>query len=132
MNCTDAQKVIFSTDMLVDEAEHWWKGAHRHIEDQGTEITWQAFQDAFLDKYFPRSVRKWKRDRVLGEYVAKFEELAKFSSYLRNQRDEEWMAINFSPARPLLVCSGPFPISIIYLYVIKSGERIVSIVYSVI
>ena len=56
MNCTDAQRVSFSTYMLVGEAEHWWEGAHRHMEGQDTKITWQVFQDAFLDKYFPRSV----------------------------------------------------------------------------
>ena len=50
--CMEDQKMQFSTHMLEEEDEDWWKNARQRIEILGVEITWAVFRDAFLDKYF--------------------------------------------------------------------------------
>lgn len=40
-------------------------------------------------------IRIKQGDKTIGEYEAKFEELPKFSSYLRNTLDEAWQANHF-------------------------------------
>lgn len=70
----------------------------RHIlQGQGVQITWQVFQNAFLDKYFPPNLRREKeveflqlkqRNSLFEEYLAKFERLSRFSVYLQLHADE--------------------------------------------
>lgn len=50
MMCTDTQKVTFAAFMLKSEAEHWWRGARDLLEAQHTQITWEVFQNTFLEK----------------------------------------------------------------------------------
>ena len=36
-----------------------------------------------------------QRSMTIGQYVAKFEELSKFSSYLKSNHDNRWKATKF-------------------------------------
>ena len=102
--CTEENKVIHATFILKGEAKNWWKNTKERMVHQGTPLTWENFKEAFLDKYFPHNVRNQKEAEFLqlkqgnmtvGQYVAKFEELARFSRYLKNHPDEEWKSIKF-------------------------------------
>ena len=62
------------------------------------------FLTTFFDKYFPDSVKNEKEAEfiqlkqggmTIGQYVAKFDELSKFSSYLKNNPDGRWKATKF-------------------------------------
>ena len=86
------------------KAEHWWRDAKSLLESRETEITWEVFLATFFDKYFPDSVKNDKeaefmqlkqRSMTIGQYVAKFEELSKFSSYLKSNHDNRWKATKF-------------------------------------
>ncbi|XP_050889144.1 uncharacterized protein LOC127094344 [Lathyrus oleraceus] len=56
MNCSDVQKVQFGTHMLEKEAEDWWRNTVQRFDEDGIEVTWELFRDAFLEKYFPEDV----------------------------------------------------------------------------
>lgn len=53
MNCSDAQKVQFGTHMLEKEVGDWWRNIVQRFDEDGIEVTWALFRDAFLEKYFP-------------------------------------------------------------------------------
>lgn len=91
LRCDDAQKVSYVVYKIKGEAKYWWRGTKHILESQGQQITWQTFQGAFLDKYFPLNVRREKeveflqlkqRNMTFEEYLATFERLSKFSIYL--------------------------------------------------
>lgn len=56
MNCSDVQKVQFGTHMLEKEVEDWWRNTVQRFDEDGIEVTWVLFRDAFLEKYFPEDV----------------------------------------------------------------------------
>ncbi|XP_061366444.1 uncharacterized protein LOC133309664 [Gastrolobium bilobum] len=104
MYCPNTHRVNFATYLLIGEAEHWWTNTKRYFQSQGTEITWTIFKDAFLEKYFPQSVRNRKEieflelkqgNMTIGQYVTKFEELSRYSNYVQNQPNEEWLTTKF-------------------------------------
>ncbi|KAE9587478.1 putative retrotransposon gag domain-containing protein [Lupinus albus] len=85
MGCNDIQKVTYASYMLVKEAETWWEFTQRQMETEGRVITWIAFKEKFLQKYFPADLKRKKEmeflrldqgNLLVGEYAAKFEELA--------------------------------------------------------
>nr|KYP41813.1 hypothetical protein KK1_036805 [Cajanus cajan] len=43
--------------MLTGEVEYWWKGTSQMLIDRGMVVDWVCFKRAFLEKYFPESVR---------------------------------------------------------------------------
>ncbi|XP_073222503.1 uncharacterized protein [Cicer arietinum] len=74
------------------------------METNHEELTWEAFKNKFLEKYFPKSARAEKEAQFLklyqgkltiAEYAAKFESLAKHFRYFLNQIDEEYMCERF-------------------------------------
>ena len=92
IGCVDFQKVLFATYMLVEEVEHRWRGAKSLLEFIRTEITQEVFLTIFFDKYILDSVKNEKDTEfiqlkqgsmTISQYVAKFDELSKFSSYLK-------------------------------------------------
>lgn len=102
--CSEEQKVNFATFMLKGEAENWWRGAREKMVTTGIPLQWDNFKIVFLDKYFPQSERRQKEaeflqlqqgDMTVGQYVDKFEELAKFSLYLQHLPNDEWKASKF-------------------------------------
>jgi hypothetical protein len=102
--CSEETKVTCATFMLKGEAKNWWKGAKERMVDLETPLIWDNFKVTFLQKYFPQNIRNQKEaeflqltqgDLSIGQYVAKFEELSRFSRYLQHQVDEEWKALKF-------------------------------------
>ncbi|KAF1896269.1 hypothetical protein Lal_00018549 [Lupinus albus] len=90
MNYSEAQKLAYATYMLVKEAENWWEFTRRQMETKGQLISWGTFKEKFLHKYFPADLKRKKEMEFLkleqgnmsvGEYAAKFEELARFCPY---------------------------------------------------
>ena len=104
LNCSSEQKVLLAAYMLEGEAEYWWKGAKRLLEMKELPLTWVVFVETFYDKYFPENIKNKKEaefltlhqeDMTVAQYIAKFEELSKFSKYLKETHDEAWKCIHF-------------------------------------
>ena len=104
LDCIDRQKVAFATYMLEVDVEFWWNGVKQLLEEFQMEITWNVFRDAFYQKYFPAFVRNAKElefiqlrqgNSSIFEYIAKFEELCKFSTIYQWNPDGEWKCIKF-------------------------------------
>ncbi|XP_072078032.1 uncharacterized protein [Arachis hypogaea] len=102
--CTEVQQVNYATFMLKADAEFWWDGARRLLEDAGTDISWATFKEAFYKKYFPLSVREskemeflqLKQDRMsIAEYTERFERLCKFSAMYKANPDEKWKCMKY-------------------------------------
>ena len=83
--------------MLEADVEFWWIGIKRLLEGSQTNITWEVVKEAFYQKYFPVSIWDAKElefmqlqqgGRSALEYIAKFEELCKFSTIYRRNPDE--------------------------------------------
>ena len=91
------QKVTYATYMLIGDVEHWWRRIRALLQAQVVPPTWMSFRASFLKKYFPENVRNQKEIEFLqlkqggmtvDQYTARFDELAKFSTYLRNALDK--------------------------------------------
>ena len=104
LDYTDHQKVAFATYMLEADAEFQWDGVKRLLEGFQMEITWDVFKETFYQKYFPVLVRNAKElefmqlrqeNSSILEYIAKFEELCKFSTIYQQKRDEAWKCVKF-------------------------------------
>ncbi|KAF1859170.1 hypothetical protein Lal_00001001 [Lupinus albus] len=111
MNCSEAQKLTYATYMLVTEAENWWEFTRRQMETEGQLISWSTFKAKFL-QYFPADLKRKKEMEFLkleqgnmsvGEYAAKFEELARFCPYSELEVDGRSKCSKFeSGLRPKL------------------------------
>lgn len=102
--CTEGEKVTFAVHMLKGAAEAWWEGASAYMVTNNLPLDWEHFQTVFLEKYFPNSVRIQKEQEFhhlkqgsmsMNEYVAKFEELARFSSQALYAPDDQWKMNQF-------------------------------------
>ena len=91
LGCSKEQKVVMVVFKLEGQAKHWWKMTKAGLEAKGKPLTWTNFLEAFYEKYFPNSVRDQKelefqqlelRDLIVGQYEAKFTELARFAPHL--------------------------------------------------
>jgi hypothetical protein len=94
MNCTEEQRVKYATFYLTTGAEQWLTAQKEQLQKRlGVEVTipWKDFKDAFLERFFPQTIRQAKAqeftDLVQGsmtveEYAAKFIELSRFAPYL--------------------------------------------------
>src|ERR1044072_532665 len=58
-------KMGYAAYLLLGEAEYWWRGAKLIMEGNNQEVTWIAFREAFLNKYFPVSARAEKEAEFL-------------------------------------------------------------------
>ncbi|XP_057747376.1 uncharacterized protein LOC130966580 [Arachis stenosperma] len=83
----EGQHVEFATYMLEGEAEHWWQGIQRLLQQDEGDIPWNTFKDEFYKKYFPRA----------AQYARKFDDLCCFSKICQgNHTDfEEWKCLKF-------------------------------------
>ena len=94
LDCTNSQKVRFSTFKLIGEAEHWWRSIKAILEGVDIErnpITWEKFKGVFYDNYYLEVVRERKErefaDLVQGsmtikQYATKFIKLSHFVLHL--------------------------------------------------
>ncbi|XP_058726873.1 uncharacterized protein LOC131598274 [Vicia villosa] len=104
MNCIDAQRVQFGTLMLEKEVEDWWGNTAQRFEEEGIQITWDLFRDAFLKNYFPKYVRGKKEVEFLelkqgngtvAEYVVKFQKLIKYCPHYNTMNAERSKCLKF-------------------------------------
>ena len=105
LQCSEADKLMFATYTLLGDAEHWWNGNLSRLEAEGEEVTWGLFQDMFLEKYFPDDVREQKElefmnlaqgNMTVGEYAAKFEELARYYPSYQDANSERSRCVKFT------------------------------------
>ncbi|XP_012571192.1 uncharacterized protein [Cicer arietinum] len=68
LHCLDNAKVEYATYLMIGEAEYWWRGAKKMMETNHEELTWEAFKNKFLEKYFPKSARVEKEAQFLKLY----------------------------------------------------------------
>ncbi|XP_016185554.1 uncharacterized protein LOC107627215 [Arachis ipaensis] len=91
--------------MLEGEAEYWWQGIQRLLQQNEGDIPWDTFRDEFYKKYFSRAARDAKEielmqlkqeDMIIAEYAHKFDDLCRFSKICQgNPADfEEWKCLN--------------------------------------
>ncbi|XP_061351788.1 uncharacterized protein LOC133296747 [Gastrolobium bilobum] len=99
MGCPKAHKVDYASYQLIDEALTWWKSARALLRAQHVDLTWEVFRRVFLDKYFPKAMRRMKHTELLAlrqdnmivnEYIAKFGQLMEYANFDQNIYDEEW------------------------------------------
>ena len=83
---SDTTRIRLAAFQLEGEAQVWWRWARtsRDLEV----MTWEKFQELFIGKYFPETVRHAKAQEFLKlkqgamtvmDYVARFIELARFA-----------------------------------------------------
>ena len=92
MGCTDEQRVLFSSFLMEDRAKDWWDAVERRYPDR---ITWNQFQQQFIDIFFPQSRKDSKieeffileqKNMLVSEYEKRFSELIRLVPYI--QADE--------------------------------------------
>ena len=83
MGCSDEQKVLFSGFLMTARAKDWWEAIKRR---HSTGVTWDLFQQAFIDIFYPCSYQDAKieeffrleqRSLIVTEYEYRFSELVK-------------------------------------------------------
>ena len=57
MNCTDEQRVSFSSFMFQKEAEYWWRAVKNSVKSTRESITWEFLVNKFTEKYIPETAR---------------------------------------------------------------------------
>ena len=83
---SDATRIRLAAFQLEGEAQVWWKWAKTSRDLEA--MTWAEFQELFMGKYFPDTVRYAKAQEFLElkqgtmtvmDYMARFIELARFA-----------------------------------------------------
>ncbi|KAL3520200.1 hypothetical protein ACH5RR_018349 [Cinchona calisaya] len=92
-------KVQFVIPFLVGDAENWWRPIEPMIDVAENDITWEEFKEMFLDKYFPRALRKKRQNdfyslRQIGnmtvlQYANKFTSLVRFCPKVFEDEEEK-------------------------------------------
>ncbi|CAL0314075.1 unnamed protein product [Lupinus luteus] len=102
--CADDQKVTYATYMLSKEADNWWEFTRRQMVHEHQVVSWTTFKDKFLQKYFPADMKTKKEMEFLrlqqgslsvGEYAAKFEELARYAPHYNEVGNERSKCAKF-------------------------------------
>ena len=65
MNCTDEQRVSFSSFMFQKEVEHWWRAVKNSVKSTKESITWEFLVNKFTKKYIPETTR----DKMASEFL---------------------------------------------------------------
>ncbi|XP_058741647.1 uncharacterized protein LOC131614034 [Vicia villosa] len=85
-------------------AGRWWNTESTYFTNQGIPKDWQHFKTAFLEKYYPNSVRALKErefqsfkqgNMSVSEYAEKFEDMAAYSRQAAYAPDELWKIDQF-------------------------------------
>ncbi|XP_050920077.1 uncharacterized protein LOC127137684 [Lathyrus oleraceus] len=83
-----SKKCGFATYMLFEKVEYWWDNIRQRLGTACTEITSENFKKEFLENYFSTNVcnneeieflEVKKGNMIFADYLAKFEELVRFS-----------------------------------------------------
>ena len=65
MNCTDEQKVSFSSFIFQKEAEHWWRAVKDSVKSTREPLTWEFLVNKFTEKYISETAR----DKMASEFL---------------------------------------------------------------
>ena len=65
MNCTDEQRVSFSSFIFQKEAEHWWRAVKSSVKSTREPITWDFLINKFTEKYIPETAR----EKMVSEFL---------------------------------------------------------------
>lgn len=104
LHCLENLKVEYATNLMVGEAEYWWRGASKMKETNHEELSWEVLRNMFLEKYFLKSamaekealyLKLYQGNFTIAEYAAKFKSLANHFHYFQNQINEEYMCKRF-------------------------------------
>ena len=88
MGVHEEERVSLAAFMLRDEADSWWdmiKSTH-----DMSQMTWIQFEDLLLSNYFPKVVRRQKREEIVHlvqkkltvtKYASKFTQLSRYVSH---------------------------------------------------
>ena len=60
VTCSKEEKVIYATHMLLEEADFRWREVKAYMTAKEVPLTWENFQQAFLDMYVLEHVRRQK------------------------------------------------------------------------
>ncbi|XP_020215366.1 uncharacterized protein LOC109799225 [Cajanus cajan] len=62
LGCSPEKRLAYAVYMLVEEVEHWWRGAYQMLVARGVTVDWDCFRMVFMEKYFPESAisEAWK------------------------------------------------------------------------
>ena len=83
---SDTARIKLAAFQLEGEAQVWWRWARASRDIEA--MTWAAFQELFMSKYFPETARHSKAQdflelkqgaMIVMDYVARFTELARFT-----------------------------------------------------
>ena len=95
---SDTARIRLAAFQLEGEAQVWWRWARASRDIEA--MTWAAFQELFMSKYFPETARHAKAQDFLElkqgamtvmDYVARFTELARFA--------DDYVAIDMAKVR---------------------------------
>lgn len=88
IQCTEEDKVIFDIQKMKRPTARWWNTTSTYFTTQEVPKDWKHFKTAFLEKYFPNSVRNQKEQEFqsfkqgnmfVSEYGEKVEDMANYS-----------------------------------------------------
>jgi len=65
MNCTDEQRIFFSSFMFQKEAEHRWRAVKNRVKNTREQIIWEFLVNKFTEKYIPEMAR----DKMASEFL---------------------------------------------------------------
>ena len=91
MGCTDDQRVLFSSFLMEDWAKDWWDVVDRRYPDG---ISWDQFQQEFIDRFFPQSHKDSKieffkleqKNMLVSEYEKRFSKLVRSIPYIQGDQ----------------------------------------------
>ncbi|XP_061361063.1 uncharacterized protein LOC133304985 [Gastrolobium bilobum] len=90
--------------MLEGDAHEWWCNVTHPFTIQGEELTWALFEGLFHEEYFPQDIREAKQGEfdklvqgsmIVDAYLAKFNELVKFTNYGGTLPTPEFLSAKF-------------------------------------
>ncbi|XP_058756335.1 uncharacterized protein LOC131629574 [Vicia villosa] len=91
-------------EKIFREAEDWWGNTVQRFDEEGIEVTWAHFRDAFLENYFLEDVRGKKEveflelkqgNGTMAEYAARFQELIKYCPHYNTANAERSKCLKF-------------------------------------
>ncbi|XP_056164062.1 uncharacterized protein LOC130137304 [Syzygium oleosum] len=91
LRCTDEDKVTLAIYQLQGNASTWWEATQRRVFPEGTARVWDAFVEAFYNKYFSDCAREQKMNEfqrlrqnqlTVDQYEARFAELSQYAPRL--------------------------------------------------
>lgn len=99
LDCTDAERVSCAIFQLIEDAGHWWQTQARMMtRDRRRNLTWEAFKEMVMGKFFPRAYRKQKEMELMNleqgtmtilDYERKFNRLSRYAPHLVDTEEKK-------------------------------------------